>query len=274
MSKITDFSKLLTVIANLGVDLKDHLGKLEGGLPVESEGEFVAAPNGFYDILPTGQVVRLILHLGQGEASRCHDNPEAWHRFHMSRCAAYNAPNRHLRFFKTRRSDGRFTYFLYDHYGQEYRPEDRLRGRPLQICGHCRNKLIQLGLLGEYDQPNLSELLSGALTRRLFYERFKHDYDRISGFPMDDWIAIAKFAKHRNAYYCGRCGTDFSKLRLFLHAHYQEEDTHNDVLGRVHVLCAGCHALEKRHETLLQMVRSSNLFIDFRKAFPNHPAIS
>jgi hypothetical protein len=273
MSTFPDFSKLLAAVAALGVDLDDCLASLDSGIEVTSEEEYVAAPNGFYDVLPTGHIVRLIIHLGQGDHSRCHDDPERWHRYHTGRCAAYGPPSRQLKFFKTRRSDGQFTYFLHDYYNREYRPEERVKGRRLQLCGNCRNKLGSLGLLDEHGNPELSELFSGTLTRRLHRESIRHDHDRISGFPPADWRAIAHYVKNRAAGHCARCSRNLRAVPRFLHAHYREGDSHPAVLGRVTALCAGCHALEKGHELLRQMVRFDASFSHFRTAFPDHPAL-
>lgn len=274
MNSIVDFSKLLAAVAALGVDLADWIASLDTGIEVISEEEYVAAPNGFYDVLATGHIVRLILHLGYGDHSRCHDDPDRWHKYHTSRCAAYGPPTRHLKFIKTRRSDGRFTYFLHDYCDREFRPEERIKGRALRICGHCRNKLNQLSLLNDHGDPDLAELFSGTLTRRLHQEGFRHDHDRILGFSEDDWRAISRYVKTRAAWHCARCARDLRAIPKFLHAHYREGASHPGVLGRVTALCAGCHALEKDHESLRQMVRDAFQFRDFRETFPDHPALS
>lgn len=273
MSAFPDFSKLLAAVAAMGADLDDCLSSLHAGVPVTSEEEYVAAPNGFYDVLPSGHIVRLIIHLGQGDNAHCHDDPERWHRFHTGRCTAYGPPSRQLRFFKTRRADGRFTYFLYDFYDQEYRPEERIKGRALRLCGHCRNKLGKLSLLDERGEPDLDELFSGTLTRRLHRETIHLDHDRISGFPEEDWKAIARYVKSRAVGHCSRCARDMRPLPKNLHAHYTEDASRPAVLGRVTALCAGCHAQEKGHELLRQKVRVSAEFLDFRKTFPDHPAL-
>jgi hypothetical protein len=273
MSLFPDFSKLLAAVAALGADLDDCLSSLDAGIEITSEAEYVAAPNGFYDVLATGHIVRLIIHLGQGDNARCYDDPERWHRYHTSRCAAYGPPSRQLKFFKTRRADGLFTYFIHDLYEREYRPADRINGRALGLCGHCRNKLSQLGLLDKHGQPKLEELFSGTLTRRLYQDAIHMDHDRISGFPEGDWSAIARYVKNRAIGHCSRCSRDLRPLPKHLHAHYAEDASHPAVLGRVTALCAGCHAGEKGHQTLRLKVRKSSEFLDFREAFPDHPAL-
>lgn len=274
MSSFPDFSRLQAAVRELGVNLDDCLARLIEGVEVSSEQEYVAAPDGFYDVLPTGDIVRLLIHIGQGGPERCHDQPETWHRFHTARCAAYGPPSRQLKQVKTRRQDGRFTYFLYDTWEQEYDAGHRTRGRALLLCGHCRNKLSNLGLLDEAGTPDLSAILAGDLPRRLHLNPVRFDGDRIFGFPEDDWHCIASHVKNRASWHCTRCSADMRLHRNFLHAHYLPSDGRGGGLGRVMALCAGCHALQKQHEALLGRVRLGPEFAAFRSAFPDHRCFS
>ena len=273
MSTFPDFTRLLGAVASLGVDLADCLSDLAEGVVVSSELDYVAAPNGFYDVLPTGDIVRLIIHISQGGPERCHEDPERWHRYHTARCAAYGPPSRQLKHFKTRRSDGRFTYFLHDLWEREYRPEDRIKGRPLVLCRNCLGKLDHLALLNEDGEPDLEGLLSGDLPRRLHTEPVVHDHDRIFGFPEADWRCIALHAKNRAAWHCAHCAGDFRSARRFLHAHYREAGAGRATLGKVSALCAGCHALEEGHEILRMRVRTAPEFAGFRESHSSHPAL-
>ncbi len=266
MNTITDFSKLLAAVTALGVDPKDCLLELEEGIEISSAAEFVSAPNGFYDVLATGHIVRVLIHLAAGDHARCHRDPWKWHRYHVAPCTASVQPDRRNRSFKTRRKDGRFTYYLHDSWGDEYRQQDRVAGRGLKICGFCRKKLINLGLGEEEGDPDLPRLLEGSLPQRLHHQSFRYDLDGISGFSQEDWVAIVRFVKARFAGFCAQCGGDFSKHSQHLQAHYVEASTLPGVLGRVKVLCVGCHALQKGHERL----RLSPELAEFRRLRPEH----
>ena len=273
MSAFPDFSKLRQTVAALGVDLSDCLAELANGALASSELDYVAAPHGFYDVLPTGDIVRLIIHISHGDHSRCCNDPERWHRYHTSRCSGYGPPSRQLKHFKTRRTDGRFTYFLHDFGDNEYRPEDRIKGRPLILCRNCLAKLDHLALLDENGKPNLDELLSGDLAHRLHTEPVVYDHDRIFGIPDVDWHCIALHIKNRAAWHCARCAGDFRYTKKFLHAHYRPGAGGRASLGRVVALCAGCHALEQGHDILRMKLRSASEFVGFRENYPNHSAL-
>lgn len=269
MTAITDFAMLRRSVEALGITVGDHLLRLAQGVEITSQTEFVAAPNGFYDVLPTGHIVRVLVHLAHGGHTRCHDDPEGWHRYHAAPCTASARPSRRNRSFKTRRTDGRFTYYLHDLHGREYRPEARERGRPLKLCGHCRNKLGHLGLALAGDDPDLPRLLGGDLPRRLHHERFTHDHDRITGFPEADWKAIAAYAKSRCAGCCSRCGLRLGERSPHLHAHYVESLEPDGCLGRVVPLCIGCHSMRNGH----RRIRMTPEFARFRREHPDHPAL-
>ena len=262
--------RLVDAVNALGIDVIECLQNLYDGIEISSEADYVAAPDGFYDVLPTGDIVRLIIHISQGDHTRCHDEPSRWHRFHTSKCAAYGPPSRQLKQFKTRRSDGRFTYTIYNSWGEEYDIDARLAGRPLMICGHCYSKLGNLSLLDDEGRPNLRALLAGDLTRRLHLEQIVHDHDRITGFTGEDWSRIAEHVKNKAAWHCSRCAIDLRNMKRFLHAHFKSSRELDGLLGRVVPLCAGCHGLEKDHGPLRFRVRSSDEFLQFRKKFKNH----
>jgi hypothetical protein len=109
-------------------------------------------------------------------------------------------------------------------------------------------------------------LLEGSLPQRLHHQSFRYDLDGISGFSQEDWVAIVRFVKARFAGFCAQCGGDFSKHSQHLQAHYVEASTLPGVLGRVKVLCVGCHALQKGHERL----RLSPELAEFRRLRPEH----
>lgn len=264
MTMFTDFSSLLTAVKNLGIDPRDQILELNQGIEVTSEAQYVAAPHGFYDVLPSGYIARIMLHIGVGEPGRCHDEPYRWHRYHLAKCAAYGPPSRQLKSFKTRRADGRFSYYLYDNWGNEYKPHHREAGRPLLLCGNCRNKLGSVALDNPDEEIDLESLLQGALARRLFPTPFRYDQDRIIGFHPEDWRAIAFYAKERAAWHCSRCGGNYGRARKFLHAHFVETPRIPEAIGRVTILCAGCHALEPGHSHVLPAIP------EFRQCFPDH----
>lgn len=260
----TDFSSLLNAVRDLGLTPGDLLKDLVQGIEVTSETQYVAAPNGFYDVLQSGHVVRVLIHIGLGESARCHDEPQRWHRYHIAKCAAYGPPSRQLKTFKTRRADGQFSYYLYDTWGEEYRPQQREKGRALLLCGNCRHKLGSLALYDADEDLDLGSFLQGALARRLFPTPFRYNQDRIVGFPVDDWDAIARYTKERAAWHCARCGGDYRKAAQFLHAHFVETPLTPEALGQITILCAGCHALEPDHHHLQASIP------EFRARFPAH----
>ncbi len=274
MSKIPDYMRLVDAVASLGIDVSEYLHKLVNGIETDTDADYVAAPDGFYDVLPTGDIVRLLIHISQGDHSRCHDDPSRWHRFHTAKCAAYGPPSRQLKQFKTRRCDGKFTYSIFDSWGDEYEPEDRKTGRSLILCGHCQSKLANLALLDENGHPDLVALLAGDLARRLHLEPITHDHDRIYGFTGEDWTRIAHHVKNKASWHCARCARDLRSMKRFLHAHYQPAGDREGVLGRVLPLCAGCHALEKSHGSLRLNLRSAREFEEFRKKHAAHPAFA
>ena len=270
MNLKTDFKRLVDAVAALGIDVSEYLHALEVGVETTSEAEYVAAPDGFYDVLPTGDIVRLLIHISQGGHTRCYDDPARWHRYHTAKCTAYGPPSRQLKQFKTRRSDGKFTYFIYDLWNKEYGAYERMSGRSLKICGHCLAKLDNLALLDEDGQPDLQALLSGELSRRLHLDPIAHDYDRIYGFTAEDWHRIAHHVKNRASWHCMRCAIDLRCTKRFLHAHYRPSIGQSGLLGRVVPLCAGCHALEKGHEALRFKVRSGSEFSEFHSEHASH----
>lgn len=263
----TDFSSLLNAVKELGIDPRDLLKALDQGVEVTSEAHYVAAPNGFYDVLSSGHIARVLLHIGVGEPARCHDDPQRWHRYHISKCAAYGPPSRQLKSFKTRRADGRFSYFIYDTWGDEYMPQHRENGRKLLICGNCRNKLNHLALDNPDGDLELSSFLQGSLARRLFPNPFRYDHDRVSGFPLEDWDAIARYTKERASWHCARCGWDHRNTPKFLHAHFVETPGIPEAIGQIQVLCVGCHALEPNHSHIHPAIPA------FKERFPDHSSL-
>jgi hypothetical protein len=263
----TDFSSLLNAVKELGIDPRDLLKALDQGVEVTSEAHYVAAPNGFYDVLSSGHIARVLLHIGVGEPARCHDDPQRWHRYHISKCAAYGPPSRQLKSFKTRRADGRFSYFIYDTWGDEYMPQHRENGRKLLICGNCRNKLNHLALDNPDGDLELSSFLQGSLARRLFPNPFRYDHDRVIGFPLEDWDAIARYTKERASWHCARCGWDHRNTPKFLHAHFVETPGIPEAIGQIQVLCVGCHALEPNHSHIHPAIPA------FKERFPDHSSL-
>lgn len=266
MNPIPDYSRLLQAVRHLGIDPGDCLVELERGVEIDSAADYIPAPGGFFDLLPTGHIVRVLVHLAAGDHARCVDDPQRWHRYHVAPCPASVQPSRRDRSFKTRRSDGRFTYFLNDFYDQEYKPAHREAGRALVLCGHCRNKLWHLALVNEDGEPDLPALLDGQLARRLYPDPFRHDLDRVTGFAAEDWRAIARHAKSRSGGFCSRCGERFPVHHL--HAHFEETPHLPATLGRLSVLCAGCHLMQRGHERL----RQAPELVAFRRDHPEHPA--
>jgi hypothetical protein len=270
MSSFPDFSRLQLAIQNLGISLEDCISRLDAGIEITSDSEYVSAPDGFYDLQPTGDILRIIIHIGQGGADRCSEDPEKWHRYHTAQCAAYGPPSRHLKQIKTRRNDGFFNYKIYDSTYREYDSVSSIKGRPLLVCGHCQKKLANLDLLDINGTPDLKTIFAGDIAHRLHRNPVYCDGDIIFGFPEQDWESIAGFVKQKALWHCSRCSADMRCAKKFLHAHYSNTDGRLGSLGRVLALCAGCHALQKGHDKLLNAVRSSFGYKDYRSRFSDH----
>lgn len=276
----TDFSPLLEVVERSGVPLSEQARvvakDLGEGILVESKTEYISAPSGFFDLLPNGDVVRLILHLGSFHGNTQNGwelyEPDRWHKYHLTPCGSVNGapPSRQLRYVKTQRRDGKFPYRVYNSFGQEVKKELAVSGRKLNLCGSCRNKIAdRMGFFDFSNEFDLDEFITsyGSIAMRFHSDPIKFDEDTVYYFKWDDWQEVANYAKHRSGWMCSRCRRDCSRPahRRFLHAHY-EEGIIGGALANVRPLCVGCHSKERgsNHRRL----RNLPIFGDFKAAFP------
>ncbi len=276
----TDFSVLKETVERIGIPPSERarliVEQLDDGIMVESKTEYISAPSGFFNLLPNGDIVRLILHLGayHGKTQDGWELYETdhWHKYHLTPCGSVNGapPSRRLRYVKTRRFDGKFRYRIHNAFGEEVQPELTVQGRTLNLCGSCRNKIIdRMGFVDFAKEFNLQEFVNGyaSVAMRFVPDPIRYDGDTIYYFKRDDWNEIARYAKERGGWFCAGCRLNCSHRahRQFLQAHYQE-GVIGGALANVTPLCIGCHSREpgSNHRRL----RRLPLFQKFVAAFP------
>jgi hypothetical protein len=274
----TDFSKLLWVVANIGVDIdelsRERLEKLWIGEEIEGNSSLISNRNGggLYEILPDGSVIRVIVHVPQGpppmkwsqiDEFSLLNEPENWHRFHVLWCKTLDDWSHRLR--KTNRNDGRFTYPLRYQNGTEYKPELREGGRELQLCRNCI-KLMPTGRL--QDEFNLQDFLKeGPIIGRFAGVEEVSDFDRIPNVYPADWSRIATEFKKMRLWKCEGCYLDLSagEHQRFLHAHHKDHRPHNCSIANLQALCIRCHAAKHPSNAALQQ---SEGLKEFNRLFP------
>jgi hypothetical protein len=277
----TDFSPLMESVKRIGIPLSEQarmmVKNLEDGIVIESKTEYISAPSGFFDLLPNGDVVRLILHLGSFHGVTQNGmelyDPDRWHKYHLTPCGSVSGapPSRQLRYVKTQRRDGKFPYRVLNCFGDEVAPAQVESGRKLNLCGSCRNKVAdRMGFFDFWSEFKLHEFISsyGSIAMRFNSDPIKFDEDTVYYFKWDDWREIANFAKHRSGWMCARCRRDCSRAahRRFLHAHYREGIV-GGALANVTPLCIVCHSREPgSHHRRLQ---SLPIYREFQTAFPD-----
>lgn len=276
----TDFSVLKETVARIGIPPSERarliVEQLDDGIMVESKTEYISAPSGFFDLLPNGDIVRLILHLGAyhgvtKDGRELYDS-ERWHKFHLTPCGSVKGapPSRKLRYVKTRRFDGKFRYRVHNGFGEEVQPQLTVQGRALKLCGSCRNKIIdRMGFEDFVNEFNLQEFVNGyaSVAMRFNSDPIRYDGDMIDYFKWDDWNEIARYVKARSGWICAGCrlNCSYRTHRKFLQAHY-EKGVVGGALANVTPLCIGCHSREpgSNHRRLLRLP----LFQEFTAAFP------
>lgn len=278
---VTDFSPLLEMVRSIGVSLTERsrliTEDLVRGIEIESKSEYISTPSGFFELLPNGDIVRLVLHLGAYHGTT-QNGAELrdfwrWHKFHLTACASVNGapPSRQLRYVKTRRSDGRFSYRVYNGNGVEFAPSEAVRGRRLSLCGSCRNKIeYHMDFEDLESERDLTAFLNGyaSVAMRFESDSIRHDHDTISYFAREEWQEIARYAKDRRSWRCAHCARDCSQpsRKRFLDAHCAEGILPGAV-ANVIPLCLACHS--KQLGSSHRHIRTLPEYREFLKAYPD-----
>jgi hypothetical protein len=278
---VTDFSPLLEMVKSIGVSLTERsrliTEDLVGGIEIDSKSEYISTPSGFFELLPNGDIVRLVLHLGAYHGTTQNglelSDPSRWHKFHLTACASINGapPSRRFRYVKTRRSDGRFPYRVYNGSGVEFDPPEVVRGRPLSLCGSCRNKIeYRMGFEDLESERDLTAFLNqyASVAMRFVGGSIRYDHDAVRDFARDEWHEIARYAKDRRGWRCARCARDCSQpsSKRFLDAHCTEGILPGAVANVV-PLCLACHS--KQPGSSHRRIRSLPEYGEFLKTYPD-----
>jgi hypothetical protein len=249
---LTDFAKLRLVVEQLGVDwdelTRNRLSVLWDGEIITSRAELIVTPGGLLDILPDGNVIRVVVHAPQGpyqgrgiaEALLMEDPVSGWHKFHVLWCKTVDQWQKRLR--KTNRNDGRFTYPLFWRDGREFRPELRDGGRPLHLCRVCARMLSDIGVAAVPDHFDVREFLVSHTVGGLFRGvSTTSDFDLIPNVYSAAWPQISASFKSLRGWTCERCYRNLSDHKHLLHAHHRDHHKANNSIFNLQALCIRCH---------------------------------
>tara|TARA_R110002096_G_scaffold26518_1_gene81729 strand:- start:996 stop:1826 length:831 start_codon:yes stop_codon:yes gene_type:complete len=274
--RFTDFGKLRLMIESIGVD---YVGKTKERQKVLWEGELIdgkkdllVLSEGLFEILPDGNVIRVIVHAPQGpyqnrnisEKVLMIDPVKGWHKFHVLWCNTVGKWKHRLR--KTNRNDGAFTYPLFWRDGTEFKPELRDGGRRLHLCRNCANLLKSKGVSVEVENFDVqgflcNEQLGGSFPNM----NYSSDFDLIPNVYADDWDRISHRFKSMRRWTCEQCYINLSDHRKFLHAHHRDHHKANNGMFNLQALCIRCHANEHPNDARLN---DSQELREFTKRFP------
>jgi hypothetical protein len=249
---LTDFTKLRLVVEQLGVDwdeqTRNRLSVLWDGEIIEGRSEVIVTPGGLLDILPDGNVIRVVVHAPQGpyqgrgiaEAQLMEDPVNGWHKIHVLWCRTVDQWQKRLR--KTNRNDGSFTYPLYWRNGLEFRPELRDGGRPLHLCRNCSQMLSELGIDAVPDRFDVPAFLTSHTVGGKFRGvSTTSDFDLVPNVYSAAWPQISSSLKTLRGWTCERCYVNLSDHKHLLHAHHRDHHKANNSLFNLQALCISCH---------------------------------
>ncbi len=255
MAGINKFEELLKVVQGIGIlvseQTRKHLSKLDGeGIEIDDNNPVIETEDGFFDIAPNGDVLRVVIFINQKNARGHPDTltAEDWHKFHLYPCTTIrNFPiSRRYRYKKTNNTQGLFQYIII-YNNTEYNKVERLKGRRLNLCKNCQKMLpsqfkkypiVQFPLEEFYQDHPQSE----------FIETFEFDHDQIPRLYAKNWHKIATHLKEKRNWHCEQCHLDLSDNKKYLEAHHINGNPAHNAVANLKALCIACHAKQTMHE--------------------------
>ena len=121
MKRITDFSKLIYAINQLGVTIsqeaREYQEALNEGIDIDESFEYHIGDKGIFVVDPDGKIHKTLLHITQltfGGRVPFKEHWEDWHKFHILNCKTLQTypQSRKHRYKMVSRVDGLFAYLL------------------------------------------------------------------------------------------------------------------------------------------------------------------
>ncbi len=254
MSDLNTFTELLKAVSNIGISVSEKTRKfvaaLNEGIEIDDESGIIETTSGLYDIAPNGDVLKIAIFINQRNARRhpSQDGTQKWHKFHLFRCSTIdNYPvSRKYRYKKTNNDQGLFQYII-TYNNTEYKPEERMRGRKLQLCKNCQNELPS-----QFKQFSVSNFPIKDFFKHIpksnISGTFEYDHDQVPIFYSREWDKIARKLKDDREWRCEQCYIDLSTDKKFLHAHHMDGNPSNNSIANIKALCIYCHSKQVLHE--------------------------
>jgi len=257
VSGINTFEELLQITKKIGVSVsqqtRQFLAALDKGIVIEDKKELLVTEAGFFNIAPSGDLYRLAIFINQINARK---NPtylsrNDWHKFHLYPCQTIETYpiSRKYRYKKTNNNQGLFQYII-TYNNQEYREDQRIEGRKLNLCKNCHNKLPPTWRQCDVANFPLDKFYKHTGTD--FGNTYEYDCDQIPKFYTRDWDKIAKGIKENKQWRCESCYLNLANDRHYLHAHHKDGDRANNAIANLKVLCIRCHAKQELHGHIRQ----------------------
>ena len=225
MSDINKFTDLLNIVKEIGITVSEKtrqfLVALDEGVEISGSDQLLETEDGLFDIAPNGDLFKISIFINQKNAR---ENPQFvsadyWHKFHLYRCQTIKSypVSRRYRYKKTNNMQGLFQYII-SYNNSEYKKEERLKGRKLNLCKYCQRQLPKEFL--RYDVGAFPlDLFYKNRAKSNFTDTFEYDHDQVPQFYSKNWDKIANDLKNRRMWKCELCNLDLSDNKKYLHAH-------------------------------------------------------
>lgn len=259
MNDLNTFDGLLNAVRNLGISVsaktREFIKDLNDGILIDNDSSIIETSQGIFDIAPNGDVLKISIFINQRNARRhpSQDGIQKWHRFHLFRCSTIdNYPvSRKYRYKKTNNDQGLFQYII-TYNNTEYKPEERKRGRKLQLCKNCQKELPY-----QFRQFPVSDFPIRDFFKHIpkpnISGTFEYDRDQVPIFYSHDWDKIARKLKEERNWICEQCYLNLSMDRSYLHAHHMDGNPGNNSVANIKALCIYCHSEQELHSHIKRL---------------------